>query len=143
LDEARTLDTFAETLSAAKAGIAEVVVPPGSKVIGKSIKELWFRKTTGLTPLVLNRGGDSFQIQTGEYSDLPFQAGDTLVCHTQWEALARLESNRDYVIVTTDFPHENLRPKKVIWALFFFLVALSLVLFWWGRWVWSSARSCR
>ncbi|MDJ0637739.1 MAG: SLC13 family permease [Paracoccaceae bacterium] len=129
LDEARTLETFAETLSPAQAGIAEVVIPPGSGVIGKTMRELWFRKATGLSPLVIYRGGEALHVQSGDYGDLPFQAGDTLVCHTQWDALARLESNRDYVIVTADFPHEDLRPKKVIWALFFFLVALSLVLF--------------
>ena len=33
------------------------------------------------------------------------------------------------MVVTTDFPHEELRPAKVGWALLFFAVALFLILF--------------
>jgi len=33
------------------------------------------------------------------------------------------------VIVTADFPQEELRPQKVGWALFFFVIALGLILF--------------
>ena len=41
----------------------------------------------------------------------------------------RLEKDRDWVVVTTDFPHEDLRPKKIGWALLFFALAVSLILF--------------
>ena len=60
---------------------------------------------------------------------MPFQAGDTLVVHTTWQNLARLTKDRNFVVVTTEYPHEELRPNKVGWAAFFFVVALSLVLF--------------
>jgi di/tricarboxylate transporter len=43
--------------------------------------------------------------------------------------LARLESNRDFVIVTTEYPHEELRPHKLPAALLFFAITLGLVLF--------------
>ena len=129
LTEAQALDVFSETLSAAKAGIAEVVVPPGSSVVGKSARDLWIRKIYGLSPLVIHRGGNTIHARDANFGDLPLLAGDTLVCYTQWEALARLEKDRDFVVVTTDFPHEDLRPKKVLWALSFFLIALGLVLF--------------
>ena len=61
--------------------------------------------------------------------DLPLQAGDTLVVHTTWEALARLEKDRNFVVVTTEYPHEEPRPHKVAWARLFFAIALWLVLF--------------
>ncbi|HHH39407.1 MAG TPA: SLC13 family permease, partial [Sedimenticola sp.] len=61
--------------------------------------------------------------------ELPFHAGDTLVVHTTWEALARLEKDRNFVVVTTEYPHEELRPHKVGWAALFFAIALSMVLF--------------
>ncbi|HID49945.1 MAG TPA: SLC13 family permease, partial [Chromatiales bacterium] len=54
---------------------------------------------------------------------------DTLVVHTTWDALARLEKDRDFVVVTTEFPHEELRPHKVTAALVFFAIALFMVLF--------------
>ncbi len=41
----------------------------------------------------------------------------------------RLKRDRDFIVVTADFPQDELRPHKVGWALFFFLVSLSLILF--------------
>ena len=61
--------------------------------------------------------------------NVALQAGDTLVVHTPWEMLSLLKRNRDFVVITSDFPEEELRPRKMGWALLFFLVALSLILF--------------
>jgi di/tricarboxylate transporter len=60
---------------------------------------------------------------------VPLQAGDTAVVHVQWERLTRLLSDRDFVVVTSDFPQEDLRPNKVGWAVMFFALALALILF--------------
>jgi di/tricarboxylate transporter len=122
------LKHFAEVLAQTKAGIAEVVIPPGSSLIGKSCRDVWMRKTYGLSTLAIHRQGQT--IRQGEgVRDLPLQAGDTLVVHVNWDSLVRLENNRDFVIVTTEYPHEEMRPHKVWQALFFFVAALSLVLF--------------
>ena len=129
LPEASELETFAESLHPGKAGIAEVVVPPGSGIIGKSMRELWLRKVYGLSPLVIYRGGETLTQDNCDFGGIALAAGDTLVCHTPWESLVRLEQDRDFVVVTTDFPHENLRPKKIAWALLFFVIAITLVLF--------------
>jgi len=51
------------------------------------------------------------------------------VVHVQWDRLTRLLSDKDFVVVTSDFPQEELRPNKVGWALLFFLLALGLILF--------------
>ncbi len=129
LPEASELETFAETLHPGKAGIAEVVISPGSGVIGKSMRELWLRKVYGLSPLIVYRGGNAVTQDSPDFGTMPLAAGDTLVCHTPWEALVRLEADRDFVVVTTDFPHEDIRPKKIGWALLFFAIAIALVLF--------------
>jgi di/tricarboxylate transporter len=50
------------------------------------------------------------------------------VVHTTWVDLARLEKDRDFVVVTTEYPHEELRPHKVPMALLFFAITLGLVL---------------
>lgn len=136
LDEAanstsrRDLSTFTDLLSASKAGIAEVVIPPSSSLIGKSAVDLWMRKTYGLAILAIHRGGETFREGRG-VRDIPLQAGDTLVGHITWDALARLEQDKkNFVVVTTEFPHpEELRPNKLNFALLFFLIALGLVLF--------------
>jgi len=119
---------FAESLAPTKAGIGEVVIPPGSRLVGKSARDVWMRKTYGIAMVGLHRGGKTFREGEG-IRDMPLQAGDTLVVHTPWDALARLEKDPDFVVVTTEFPHEELRPHKVTAAALFFGVALFLVLF--------------
>ena len=121
-------EIFTESLATTQAGIAEVVIPPGSNLIGKSARDVWLRKVYGIAMVALHRNGETMREGEG-IRDMPLQAGDTLVVHTQWDALARLEHDRNFVVVTTEFPHENLRPHKVGWAAFFFGVALFLVLF--------------
>jgi di/tricarboxylate transporter len=122
------LRTFVESLAATKAGVAEVVIPPGSKLIGGNAREVWLRKTYGLSMIALHRDGET--LRSGDnIRSMPFHVGDTLVVHTTWENLARLQKDRNFVVVTTEFPKEELRPTKVGWAGLFFSIALFLVLF--------------
>jgi len=122
------MDSFADALSAQKAGIAEVVVPPNSKLIGKSAIDLRLRNNTGMSLMGLHRAGQT----TGAGENvraIELQAGDTLICHTTWEALSRLESDRNYIVVNKDYPIEELREHKIAWALAFFSIAIGMVLF--------------
>ncbi len=127
LDLREDLVAFADTLAPTKAGIAEVVIPPGSSLIGKSARDVWMRKVYGLALVALHRGGKTLREGDG-VRDMALQAGDAMVVHTTWDALAHLEKNRDFVIITTEYPHEELRPHKVRAALGFFGVTLALIL---------------
>lgn len=120
------LQTFTEALLHTRAGIVELVIPPNSTLIGKTIRDVRMRETYALTLLAIHRAGQSLQENLPE---IPFQAGDALVCHTSWRALIRLEKSRDFVVVTSEYPHEEERPHKLVSALSFFLLALALVLF--------------
>ncbi len=121
--------TFTESLSANKSGIAEVVIPPGSSLIGKSARDVWMRKTYGLALIGLHRNGETMR-EGEDIRNMPFQTGDTLVVHTAWNALERIEADKNFVVVTSEYPREEqLRPHKLIPALFFFAVALFMVLF--------------
>ena len=122
------LETFGEVLANTRAGIAELVIPPGSQLIGKTARELWLRKSYGLALLALHRGKQTLR-EGDAIRDLPLEAGDTLVGHIPWDALAHLEKDRNFVVVTTEYPHEEMRPHKVTWAMVFFGVALFMVLF--------------
>jgi di/tricarboxylate transporter len=123
------LRTFAESLSATKSGIAEVVIPPGSNLIGKSARDVWMRKTFGLAMIGLHRDGKTMR-EGDDIRNIPFRSGDTLVVHTAWNALERIEKNRDFVVVTTEYPHEEeMRPHKILPAAIFFGIALFMVLF--------------
>jgi len=123
------MEVFGDSLIPSKSGIAELVIPPGSLLIGKSARELWLRKTYGLSLLAINRSGETIMREGGGVRDTPFVAGDVLIAHTTWADLAHLESDRNFVVVTTEYPHEEVRPHKVGWAALFFALALCLVLF--------------
>ncbi|WP_095596956.1 SLC13 family permease [Actibacterium pelagium] len=129
------LDIFAEAYAPTVAGVAEVVIPPDSDLIGKSARDVLMRKTYGLGLLAIHRGGETLSlVETEEHeatniSAEPLRAGDTLVAFTAWDSLARLTRDRDFVVVTSDFPMEEMRPNKVLWALLFFALSVSLILF--------------
>ncbi|MDQ2088391.1 SLC13 family permease [Marimonas arenosa] len=135
LDVLDDLDVFAEDFAPTVAGVGEVVVRPTSPVVGKTPLEVAMRRTYGMSLLAVHRAGQTYSlVETQEHTaddilNIPLQAGDTLAVFTTWEALARLAQRRDFVVVTSDFPREEMRPKKVGWALVFFLIALSLILF--------------
>ena len=128
------LDVFAEDVSAAKAGIAEILIPPDSDLIGKTARETRLRAVHGMSLLAIRRGENTLShVQTSDHdatrlSIEPLQTGDIMVVHVTWEALTRINKDRNFVVVTTDFPQEEVRPQKVGWALFFFVVAFGLIL---------------
>ncbi len=129
------LEAFAEDLSPLHSGIAEIVVPPESDVIDQTPADIKFRETFGMTLLAVHRGGKVLSRVGGEGHDrvriggLPLQVGDTLVGHTTWQNLSRLAKDRNFVVVTSEYPHEEFRPQKVAPALLFFALAIGLVLF--------------
>ena len=120
------LREFRHLLARSIAGIAEIVMPPNSHLIGQSAKEMHFRMTYGLSLLSIVRAGKAI---TDKIATVPFEAGDMLICHTRWEYLTRLEKDRDFVIVTTDYPREHQEPYKLALALTFFGAAIGMIIF--------------
>ena len=129
LQKLEKLKTFSDDLSSAQSGIAELVIPPGSNLTGKSARDVWMRKTYGLAMIGLHRNGETLR-EGDDIRNMPLRAGDTLVVHTAWNALERIEKSSDFVVVTTEYPHEEeSRPHKIIPAMLFFGIALYMVLF--------------
>ena len=130
-----SLQNFSDDFATTQAGVAEIVVPPGSSVIGKTPGEVRYRAAHGLSLLAIHRGEETLShVETPEHAatqltDVPLLAGDTLVVHTKWVSLTRLSENRDYVIVTSGYPRGEVRPQKVGWALVFFGIAIGMILF--------------
>lgn len=120
------LRDFRHLLARSIAGIAKIVVPPESPVIGRTAKEFRFRMSYGLSLLSVVRGDETI---TSKIAELPLEAGDMLICHTRWDHLVELEKNRDFVVVTTDYPREIQRPKKLPLAVAFFATSIALILF--------------
>ncbi len=116
---------FTNVMNAQETGIAEIVVPPGSSLVGQSLNDLQLRRNDGIHILRIYRAGYTVEEKVRE---TPLQGGDTLVVHTSWRNLKKLRNNGDYAIVT-DHVDEELRPNKIKHAMFFFVIAISLVLF--------------
>jgi len=120
------LDVFADVLSTASAGIAEIVIMPDSGMIGKTIKDAEFRKKYGATVLSVFRADD---VIDQDLAELVMQSGDTLVVHIRWGQLLPIAADRHDFAVVTDFPREDNRPEKLKFAAGFFGLTLFLVLF--------------
>ncbi len=81
------LEVFAEDVAPTKSGVAEIVTPPDSNVIGKSARDLLLRQTYGQSLLAIHRGSDVFShVETEEHESsrvgtIPLQGGDTIVVH--------------------------------------------------------------
>ncbi len=119
------LDVFGEALAHTRSGIAEVVIPARSELIGKQIRELRMRKTYGTNILTVYRGGETIRENIRE---LTLKGGDTLVVHCTWQDLAAMDKNPDFV-VASDYKHEEFRSSKASFAVGGLVLALSLIMF--------------
>ena len=117
--------TFGGLFNPSRAGISEIVVPPGSKMIGQSIGEARLRKRYGISVLAVNRRGN---IINEEVREQVLEAGDCLVSHSTWRDLSELQTERKF-IVATDIPKEEQRPHKVGQALAFFALSIGMIIF--------------
>ena len=119
------LNEFADALNPTTAGIAEIVLPPDSDMVGQTISESDIRRRYGMRVLAVYR--IDTVIDT-ELASLKLQVGDTMVVHSRWQDMIKVANNRDFAVVT-DFPKEEFRTNKLRNASLSFLLAISLVLF--------------
>ncbi len=120
------LDVFAEILHPTRAGLCEAVIPPSSQLIGKEAKELHMKRAYKLHVLALFR--DSNVYSGEELNSLTLRSGDTLGMFSNWEALNEFKKNPDFFVLTTSYPLDKFYPKKMPFALGFFLLAIFLVI---------------
>ncbi len=119
------LRTFGGLFNPSRAGISEVVIPPGSRLVGQSVGEYRLRKRYGISVLAINRRGE---ILVEGIRDMTLETGDCLVSHSTWRDLSAVGKERDF-IVATDIPKEEQRPHKVGHALIFFAISISMIVF--------------
>ncbi len=108
----------------ALAGLAEVVVRPGSAAVGARLRDLRLRLRYGVSVLAIHRGEE---VLTTDLRARQLSAGDVLVVFSTWDRLSELDDD-DAFVVLTDHPTEPPRTAKMPWALGFFAVALGLVI---------------
>lgn len=77
--------------------LVECIVSPGSPLAGQSIRELDFRRRYGVLVIALHRrGGETLD---RDFSAQPLEAGDTLLLEGEEQAIERLESDDDFLIL--------------------------------------------
>ena len=118
------LRDFGDLFNPSRAGIAEAVVPPTSRYIGKTAAELRLRKQQGISLLAVNRERN---VISENVRELPVRAGDMLVLHSVWTDLAQAAASKDFVIVT-DYPKGEQRPHKFKIAMAIFAVTILMAL---------------
>jgi di/tricarboxylate transporter len=120
------LRKFRHLIAHSIAGVAEILVPPDSQIIGRTARELHFQMTYGFTLLSIIRAGKTI---ISDVATMPLTAGDMLLIHMRWDHMSRLEKDRDFVIVTSDYPRERREPYKLALALSFFGLSIGMIVF--------------
>ena len=104
------------------AGIAEVVIPPGSRLISGDVGEFRLRRHYRTNLLGVYRNGKTYQ---NDLRALRIQGGDTLIVYGRWKDIAEMAKDPAFV-VASDFPKQILRPEKLPLAIICFVFALVL-----------------
>jgi di/tricarboxylate transporter len=77
-------------------GMAEVIIPDRSDLIGKTVVDAQFRSKFGLAVIGLRRGGQALR---DSIINEPLKLGDTLLLAGPWRAIERLQASRPDVVV--------------------------------------------
>jgi len=97
LDLSETVERFEALQNPTAAGYAELILAPRSSLAGKSIRDISFRRSYRVEPLLLLSEG---QAERGDFSDRPLRPGDAIVVHGRWSELKTLAHDRDFVVAT-------------------------------------------
>ncbi|MGD9634263.1 MAG: SLC13 family permease [Pirellulales bacterium] len=109
-------------------GMAEVIVPALSELVGKTVIDADFRSRFRLTVIGLRRGQTTF---SGMVRDEPLQVGDTLLVTGPWEAIRELGGeNKDLVVFNLPVELDEVLPVsgKAVQAVVCLAIAVGLMI---------------
>lgn len=108
--------------------LAEVVIPPRTSVIGKTLAEINFRAKYQLTGVALWREGLSFRSDVGT---IPLEPGDALLMIGTPDRIKALAEDRDFLVLQGTHTVRPPLPQKAGWALAITGVVLLLSIVEW------------
>jgi di/tricarboxylate transporter len=111
-----------QPLSAHGVTLVELVTAPHSTAVGKTLKEIEFRRATGFTVLALRRGERSFRTDVG---DIPLVLGDTLLVVGSSERLAALRRQPAFFLIEPNPSGQPLDRRRVGLASAITLLAIG------------------
>ena len=117
--------SFRDLFNPAVAGEVEIVVSPRSGFIGRTIKEIRFRETFGVSPLALHHNGLTFYQGLAER---PLRSGDVILAFGTWERVRALREFHQNFIFVCPSEEECETPHRMKPALTCFLSTLGLML---------------
>lgn len=103
---------------------AELMIPPRSKLTGKSIREIELRKNYFVNPIYLIRGEKEIE---DDFSDLILRAGDTLVVYGLNQNIRHLRTENELILLTS-LPGEETENNKPFLAIGSFLLSILLII---------------
>lgn len=111
-------------------GVAEVLLPPRSRILGKNLVSSRFGSLYQLTVLGINRPGNESNLPL---KDTTLQFGDTLFVQGPWKNIRTLaDQRRDFVVVgqPEDLKGTPPRSKMIVAGLVLIAMILSLITGW-------------
>ena len=115
------VDLGDKSLESERVKLVEVMIGPASRFIGRSLKEIDFRRRFGLTALAIYRQGEEVLQKVGK---IPLKTGDQLLVQGPERHLDDLRAVGN-VLILSDLSHFLLERKKGIYVVTFFALALA------------------
>lgn len=116
---------FSDDFNPSVSGFAEIIIPPQSELVGKSIREYSLRKRYAIEPVILFNKGERVE---GDFSDVEIRPGDTLIVYGRWDKIKGLKESTDFVVLTGF--NVDQKEKLKTWpavACFLFAIALAVI----------------
>jgi di/tricarboxylate transporter len=115
---------FSNEIDPGVSGFAEVIIPTGSELAGRSIREYSLRKSFAVEPVLLFNKGERVE---GDFSDVKIRPGDTLIVYGRWVNIKGLKESIDFVVLT-GFDVDNKDKSKSWQAIGCFVFAITLAM---------------
>jgi len=91
--------------------LVEVVISPGSSLVGESLVSASFRQRYNATVLALRRGQELFRRRM---DNVELRVGDTLLVQATADSIERLDANRDFIVAQEIERHDYRKSKTPI-----------------------------
>jgi di/tricarboxylate transporter len=118
-------DRFSSLNDPARAGFAEVIVPPRSEMMGQTLRQYSLRKRYAVEPVMMFSKGEEIR---GDFSDRQILPGDTIVVYGLWANISDLKKSPDFVVATPFTVETKQTPSKLWVAALCFLCAIGLAI---------------
>jgi di/tricarboxylate transporter len=108
-------------------GMAEVILPPGSEMVDKTLLQLTFRRKYRLNVVGLRRGQHAL---SGKLLNEKLQPGDTLLVVGTWKAIRQLQSQRsDFLVLSLPAEVDQVAPaaSQAPYALLCLLAVIAMM----------------